>query len=203
MIKFLGHLEKFRENENTNFRNFGYCDLWVSNEIPWNCDKMHSVEIWEFFPPQVFCKKSVKLTFSLKIYTVYRFDEKIFKWGKISEITTLHTVEFTKFLYHLKIISWNQLFSKLFTKEIVFTEIFQKVVIQKFRKIHSVNQLPQVKGRFSKNVKFGALNCPKFWQNNLKIKFLRKITHFGVFHWVSETQKWSFSLLKMQNYWKI
>ena len=30
------------------------------------------------------------------------------------------------------------LFSKLFIKEIVFTEIFQKVVIQKFRKIHSV-----------------------------------------------------------------
>ena len=53
-----------------------------------------------------------------------------------------HTVEFTKFLYHLKNISWNQLFSKLFTKEIVFTEIFQKVVIQKFRKIHSVYQKP-------------------------------------------------------------
>ena len=53
-------------------------------------------------------------------------------------ILNLHTVEFTKFLYHLKIISWNQLYSKLFTKEIVFTEIFQKVVIQKFRKIHSV-----------------------------------------------------------------
>ena len=50
-----------------------------------------------------------------------------------------HTVEFTKFLYHLKIISWNQLFSKRFTKEIVFTEIFQKVVIQKFCKIHSVS----------------------------------------------------------------
>ena len=43
--------------------------------------------------------------------------------------------------YHLKIISWNQLYSKLFTKEIVFTEIFQKLVIQKFRKIHSVREL--------------------------------------------------------------
>ena len=53
-------------------------------------------------------------------------------------VWTLHTVEFTKFLYHLKIISWNQLYSELFTKEIVFTEIFQKVVIQKFRKFHSV-----------------------------------------------------------------
>ena len=49
-----------------------------------------------------------------------------------------HTVVLFKFLYHLKIISWNQLFGKLLTKEIVFTEIFQKVVIQKFRKIHNV-----------------------------------------------------------------
>ena len=52
-----------------------------------------------------------------------------------------HTVEFTKFLYHLKIISWNQLYSKLFTEEIVFMEIFQKVVIQKFRKRHSVRSV--------------------------------------------------------------
>ena len=44
-----------------------------------------------------------------------------------------HTVEFTKFLYHLKLFSWNHLYSKLFTKEIVFTKIFQKVVILKFR----------------------------------------------------------------------
>ena len=46
-------------------------------------------------------------------------------------------MEFTKFLYHLKITSWNQSYTKLFTKEIGFTEIFQKVVIQKFRKIRS------------------------------------------------------------------
>ena len=50
---------------------------------------LHSVEILEFFPHNFFCKTSVKLTFSLKIKTVYRFDEKIFKWGKISEISTL------------------------------------------------------------------------------------------------------------------
>ena len=41
------------------------------------------------FPPQFFAKNSIKLTFSLKNYTVSQFDEKFFKWGKISEITTL------------------------------------------------------------------------------------------------------------------
>ena len=47
-------------------------------------------------------------------------------------------------MYHLKIFSWNQSYSKLFTtKEIVFTEIFQKVVIQNFCKIHSVIRLPR------------------------------------------------------------
>ena len=50
-------------------------------------------------------------------------------------------MELTKFLYHLKIISWNQLYSKLFTKEIVFTEIFQKVVVPKFRKMYTLSKL--------------------------------------------------------------
>ena len=47
--------------------------------------------VWKFanFPPTIFCKNSVKLTFSLKSYTVNQFDEKILLWGKISEITTL------------------------------------------------------------------------------------------------------------------
>ena len=62
---------------------------------------MHSVEISKFFP-KVFCKNSVKLTFSLKSYTVHQFDEKSLQWGKISEITTLCTS-------HVKNISSNQL----------------------------------------------------------------------------------------------
>ena len=40
------------------------------------------------FPP-IFCKSSVKLTFSLKSYTVNQFDEKFLQWGKIPEITTV------------------------------------------------------------------------------------------------------------------
>ena len=39
-------------------------------------------------PPRFFRKYSVKLTFSLKIYIVTQFDEKL-KWGKINDITTL------------------------------------------------------------------------------------------------------------------
>ena len=65
--------------------------------------------VWKFanFPPTIFCKISVKWTFSLKSYTVNQFDEKIFQWGKISEISTLcvmknenfceNFVNFTKF----------------------------------------------------------------------------------------------------------
>ena len=70
--------------------------------------------------------------------TKYFFSEQIRGFFFLFFHFALHCVEFTLFLYHLKIISWNQLFRKLFTKEIVFTEIFQKVVIQKFCKIHSV-----------------------------------------------------------------
>ena len=51
--------------------------------------ELHSVEICKIFPPTIFCKNSVKSTFSLKSYTVNQFDEKILLWGKISEITTL------------------------------------------------------------------------------------------------------------------
>ena len=56
----------------------------------------------------------------------------------MSVFSTPHSVEFTKFLYHLRIISWNQFYSKLFTKQVIFTEIFQNFVIQKYRKLHSV-----------------------------------------------------------------
>ena len=50
------------------------------------------------------------------------------------------------------------MYSELFTKEIVFTEIFQKVVIQKFRKIHSVTEGVEITEIYShsksKNVTF-------------------------------------------------
>ena len=50
--------------------------------------------VWKFanFSPTIFCKNSVKLTFSLKSYTSYvnQFDEKILKWGNISEVNTPH-----------------------------------------------------------------------------------------------------------------
>ena len=57
----------------------------------------HSVEIFKF-PPTIFCKNSVKLTFSLKSYTVNQFDGKFLQWGKISEISTLscHAFFFVK-----------------------------------------------------------------------------------------------------------
>ena len=44
------------------------------------------------FSSTIFCKTSVKLTFSLKSYTVNQFDENIFHWGKISEITALYSM---------------------------------------------------------------------------------------------------------------
>ena len=47
----------------------------------------HSMKICKFFPHD-FLKNFVKLTFSLKSYTVNQFDEKILQLGKISEITT-------------------------------------------------------------------------------------------------------------------
>ena len=50
--------------------------------------ELHSVEICKIFPPTIFCKNSVKSTFSLKSYTVNQFDEFL-QWGKISEISTL------------------------------------------------------------------------------------------------------------------
>jgi len=64
---------------------------------------------------------------------------------------TMHTVEFTKFLCHFKIIS-----------------IFQKVVIQKFRKIHSVRCL----WKNSVAVKSTDLNIDftKYWEY-LKVPF--------------------------------
>ena len=51
---------------------------------------------FENFPPTIFLQKFRQTNFFIKdlIYTVYRFDEIIFKWEKISEITT-HTVLFT------------------------------------------------------------------------------------------------------------
>ena len=84
-------------------------------------------------------KVIVKLMeFLRKKYCVFSVNLTKISNHRLHLFVLLHTVEFTKFLYHLKIISWNQLYSKLFTKEIIFTEIFQKVVIQKFRKMHSV-----------------------------------------------------------------
>ena len=68
----------------------------------------------------IFYKNFVKLTFSLKSYTVDQFDENILQWGKIYEITTLcnhiaqYSVEKQKILSHQKYISSNQLFSNLF-----------------------------------------------------------------------------------------
>ena len=55
--------------------------------------------VWKFanFSPTNFCKNSVKLTFSLKSYTINQFDENFLQWGKISEITTLWTVNFSFF----------------------------------------------------------------------------------------------------------
>ena len=47
------------------------------------CGNLH------IFTPTIFCKNSVKSTFTLESYTVNQFDEKILQWGKISEITTL------------------------------------------------------------------------------------------------------------------
>ena len=55
----------------------------------------HIVRKFATFSPAIFCKNSVKSTFSLKSYTVNQFDEKILQWGKISEIFTLwHTICF-------------------------------------------------------------------------------------------------------------
>ena len=50
----------------------------------------------------------------------------------------MHSAEFMKFLYHFIIISEINFILKRFSKEVVFTEIFQKIVIQKFRKLFSV-----------------------------------------------------------------
>ena len=92
---------------------------------------VHSVEILEFFPHNFFCKTSVKLTFSLKIKTVYRFDEKIFKWGKISEISTLSNVKKQEILSHCKYFSWNQLFSNFFCKTVAFAKFSPKKVSER------------------------------------------------------------------------
>ena len=59
---------------------------------------IHSVENCKIFSPTIFCKNSVKLTFSLKSYTVNQFDEKNFQWGKVSEITTLWNLHFAKIM---------------------------------------------------------------------------------------------------------
>ena len=87
------------------------------------------------FTPQLFSKNSVKVYFiSLNKELYYKLiTRKFFEVGvnfrNFHTDTTLWSL--LNFLYHLKIISWNQLYSKLFTKEIVFTEIFQKLMIQK------------------------------------------------------------------------
>ena len=76
------------------------------------------------FLPTIFCKNSVKSTFSLKkSYTVNQFDEKILLWEEISEITTLWVCE-----QNLTNSSSNQLLSDFFIKCVAFTKFLQKNV---------------------------------------------------------------------------
>ena len=44
----------------------------------------------QFFSPTIYCKNSVKLTFSLKSYTVNQFDEKFFSGGKFPKFPHCH-----------------------------------------------------------------------------------------------------------------
>ena len=66
----------------------------------------HSVEIWEFFPRN-FLQIFRQTNFPLKIYTVYRFDEKIFKWGKFSEISTLCCHGFSQIFRQINVLLKN------------------------------------------------------------------------------------------------
>ena len=82
---------------------------------------LHSVEICKF-SPTIFCKNSVKLTFSLKSYTVNQFDEKFLQWGKISKLphctVTHYWQKFVKVtLFLLKKVSW---FDEIFCDETKF-----------------------------------------------------------------------------------
>ena len=45
-----------------------------------------------FSPIIIFCKNSVKLTFSLKSYTVNQLDEKFLQWGKFPKLPHCGTV---------------------------------------------------------------------------------------------------------------
>ena len=51
-----------------------------------------------------------------------------------SAIIMCQSVEFTKILYHVRIISWNQLFSKFFSKTIDFTKFLRKKCEREFLK---------------------------------------------------------------------
>ena len=101
----------------------------------------------QIFPPTIFCKNSVKLTFSLKGYTVNQFDGKFLQWGKISEISTLwkSTIKHDQYFYrkinispsnqilsHHKNISSNQLFSNLSSKTVTFTKFLPKMHEREF-----------------------------------------------------------------------
>ena len=68
-------------------------------------------------------------------------------------------VEFTKFLYHLKLFREINFTVKLYTKEVVFTEIFQKIVIQKFSKLHSVESDLGTKNLHIKNISSNQYIC--------------------------------------------
>ena len=80
-----------------------------------------------------------------------------------------HSVEFVKFLYHLRNLSWNQLYSKLFTKEIAFTEFFQKNSDTKILQTSQCVSTITVSG----NQGFHTLFCQKFRQSN---NFTKEIT---------------------------
>ena len=82
--------------------------------------------VWKFanFSPTIYCKNSVKSSFSLKSYTLNQFDEKILQWGKTSEITTLCTVKISKFFSHDFLQKFRQI--NFFTKELYCKSFFDE-----------------------------------------------------------------------------
>ena len=132
---------------------------------------------------------------------------KIFLSERISRFSTLCTL--WSFLNFCITISWNQLYCKLFTKEIVFTEIFQKVVLQKFSKIHSVLCILSVEIRevlshrkfffpwnqFFRNFLLKTLLSRKFCQKCVRVNF-RNFYNFTGFEFRFFTEFYNFLRLK-------
>ena len=92
--------------------------------------------VCENFSPAIFCKNSVKLTFSLKSYTVNQFDEKYFHEIFHSSISFFfpHCVWNTinsEISPHLKIFSsiWHTV--QIFSEKVNLTEFLQKIVVGK------------------------------------------------------------------------